>query len=93
LMFNLTQHAASRTIVACSSISLFSIPLTAAPSPAFDSVAYRYSATDRSLDGRPSSLHPNPGVGDLLNAVVDPRWQLVLLVLHLLPKAVRQTGC
>jgi hypothetical protein len=45
------------------------------------------------LDGRPGSLKPNPEVADFLNALVDPRRQLMLPVLHLLPTMAPQTEC
>jgi hypothetical protein len=42
------------------------------------------------LSGRPGSLEPNPEVRDLLNSLVDPRYQLIPLVLYLLPRVASQ---
>jgi hypothetical protein len=43
------------------------------------------------LDGCPAILEPDPEVRGLLNPLVDPYHQLVLLTLHLLPTAAPQT--
>jgi hypothetical protein len=86
-------QAVGRTIAFRSSVSHFSIWITSALGTAFPSVASRYSATDRLLDGHPGSIEPDHEVGDLLNGLVNPRRQLVLLILHLMFRSAQQIEC
>jgi hypothetical protein len=45
------------------------------------------------LDGHSVNREPDPEIGDLLNALVDLRRQLVLPVLHVLPRTARRIEC